>query len=164
MSAPSLLHALVGVRTAELFSQAALPYSTLFFPLIQIQLVQISPLRVSWLLLACSALCLGKALALIIWGDDLAQVLTKVFKDNNIFKIWGSLQNPTNCWHVPFMITKHAISGGHMPPSWDYSKIKDTSIRWSKNNSLIQHWPNVTLVLGPETLEIHKTELCSCNI
>ena len=62
------------------------------------------------------------------------------------------------------MMTKHAISGGQMPPSWDYGKIKDTNIKRSKNNSLIQHRPDITLVLGPENLEIHKTELCSWNI
>ena len=47
------------------------------------------------------------------------------------------------------------------PPAWDYSKIKDTGIKHSNNNSLIQHWPDVKFVLGPEKSD---TTLCSWNI
>lgn len=68
--------------------------------------------------------------------------------------------------HEPltYAIYNHAISGGQIPPVWDYSKIKDTGIKCSKNNSLIQHCPDVQFVLGPENSEMHETELCSWTI
>ena len=40
--------------------------------------------------------------------------------------------------HIPFT-TIRAISGGQIPSFWDFSKIKDTNIKHSKDNSLIQH-------------------------
>lgn len=56
------------------------------------------------------------ALALMVWDEDLAQVFLKWFKDSSIAKIRGSLQSPTSYWHIPFMITTHAIWGGQLLP------------------------------------------------